>query len=191
MLLFVLVPGAVCAQPAVPTRPSGDSIVNSLELSPGANCSSDASVRWNFSYSTPPTAEFGSVTNAKGTVIGAFDSKSQLPSLPDTWFGTWVSKIQLVQEPGTLIGTYGGAGDPGSPANTAEYFILYNCTTRQVLYKCSGTGGTCPKTAPQALDILYPKVPVDGGPLLVAIALLLAGSAAWHLRRQRATARRT
>ena len=54
------------------------------------------------------------------------------------------------------------ASTPPDAANTAEFFVFYDCTTRQVLLSCFGPYGTCPQTAQQALALLAPKVPTQG-----------------------------
>jgi hypothetical protein len=82
-----------------------------------------------------------------------------------------------------LIGAYAYVGDdPPAPANTAEFFVYYNCSTRQVLLSCFGAYGTCPRTAQQAADLLAPRVPTLSTWALMLTALLLAGAAARTLR---------
>ncbi len=52
------------------------------------------------------------------------------------------------QPPGTVIGSYAYVGEtPPIASDTAEFFILYNCSTRQVLYQCFGPYGVCPQRA--------------------------------------------
>lgn len=168
MMLCALAPGLAFA----------DSAVTALALAPGADCTSNASVNWSFTYTMPPAREFASVTTLQGgplgTVIGALDQASTI-SGGSSFSGLFNSPISIPQQPNTLIGTYGGIGDSPPTVNTAEFFILYNCTTRQVLYVCRGNNGRCPRTAVQALAIISSPIPVNS-PALIATMLVLVGS---------------
>lgn len=176
-----LLPCGLLATPAVPAPPRADSAVTSVALAPSADCSSAANVNWSFTYSVNPAREFGTVTNLAGTVIGSFDQASTLSG--GSFTGTWTSFISIPQPPNSLIGSYGGAGDQPPTANTAEYFVLYNCTSKQVLYTCGGNSGRCPRTAAAALALISDPIPVGSTPLLVATLLSLAGGGALQLRR--------
>ncbi len=115
-----------------------DSVSGPAQLAPTADCQASASIQWSFTYTQNPQREFGRVTNVSGTVLGSYDQASPLTG--GSFSGTWVQFINVPQPPNTLIGSYGGAGDnPPTTANTAEFFVLYNCTTRQVLYRCWAT----------------------------------------------------
>jgi hypothetical protein len=177
MVLCALAPGPAFA----------DSVVTALALAPGADCTSNASVNWTFTYTTPPPREFASVTalqgGPQGTVIGALDQASSI-SGGSSFSGLFNSPISIPQQPNTLIGTYGGIGEQPPTVNTAEFFILYNCTTRQVLYQCRGNNGRCPRTAVQALAIISAPIPVDSPVLLAATLVLLGGLGIFALRRR-------
>ena len=51
----------------------------------------------------------------------------------------------------TLIGSYAYVGEtPPDATNTAEFFVFYNCSTREIIQSCFGPYGSCPQTAQQA-----------------------------------------
>lgn len=164
-----------------------DSVSGPALLAPTADCQASASVLWSFTYTQNPQREFGRITNVAGTVLGSYDQASPLTG--GTFNGTWNQFINLPQPPNTLIGSYGGAGDnPATVPQTAEFFVLYNCTTREVLYSCSGNLGTCPTTAALGLARISQAIPTHSSGTLAAMLLALFASGAWALRR--ATARR-
>jgi hypothetical protein len=171
-VLFALASGAALA----------DSVSGQVALAPAADCQSSAAVLWSFTYTVNPAREFGRLTNLQGTVIGNYDQPSPLTG--GTFTGTWAQPIQFPQPDDTLIGSYGGAGDnPPTVANTAEFFVLYNCTTRQVLYRCNGNLGTCPRTAADGLQRISESIPATSPLGLAALMLVVAGLAASRLRR--------
>ena len=177
-LVVALVSGTAAAQ----------SVSGPVNLAPAADCQSTANVTWSFTYTVNPTREFGRITNGNGTLIGSYDQASVLTG--GSFSGTWTQPITLPQPPNTLIGSYGGAGDTAmTSANTAEFFVLYNCTSRQVLYRCSGNLGSCPTTAAQGLARISEPIPATSPLALAALLLALAGTGAMLLRR-RALARR-
>ncbi len=160
-----------------------DSVSGPVQLAPSANCQALADVLWSFTYTQNPAREFGTLTNLSGTVIGSYSRPSPLTG--GSFSGTWQQPITLPQPPNTVIGSYGGAGDnPPTAAHTAEFFVLYNCTTRQVLYACSGNLGACPTTASQGLNKISEAIPSASPAGLAALLLLLAGSGAIGLRRR-------
>ena len=170
-LLVALVSGSAVAQ----------SVSGPVSLAPAADCQSTANVSWSFTYTVNPTREFGRITNVTGTSIGSYDRASILTG--GSFNGTWQQPITLPQPPNTLIGSYGGAGDQTAP-NTAEFFILYNCTTRQVLYRCSGNLGSCPTTAIQGLARISEPIPMTSPLTLAALLLTLISTGAFLLRRR-------
>lgn len=184
--LFVrLVVGALAA--LVAGTALAQSVAGPPQLAPTADCQASASVQWSFTYTQNPQREFGKVTNLAGTVLGSYDQASPLTG--GSFSGTWVQFINVPQPSGTLIGSYGGAGDnPRSTANTAEFFVLYNCSTRQVIYRCSGNLGTCPTTALQGLAQVTASIPSQSPATLAAMLLVLLTTGAFALRR--AAARR-
>jgi hypothetical protein len=167
---------------------SGSAVAQSVSgpvaLAPSADCQAAASVTWSFTYTVNPAREFGRVTNVAGTVIGGFvDTPSRLSG--GSFNGTWTQPITLPQlQPNTLIGSYGWAGDVVTAANTVEFFILYNCTTRQVIYHCSGNLGSCPTTAAQGLARISEPIPMISPGTLAVLLLTLIGTGAYLLRRR-------
>ena len=159
------------------------SVSGPVNLAPAADCQSSANVSWSFTYTVNPTREFGRITNVAGATIGSYDQASVLTG--GTFNGTWTQPITLPQPPNTLIGSYGGAGDTAlTTANTAEFFLLYNCTTRQILYRCSGNLGSCPTTAAQGLARISEPIPAISPATLVALLLTLLGMGSFLLRRR-------
>ncbi len=159
------------------------SVSGPVTVAPAADCQSTANVSWSFTYTVNPTREFGRITNVAGATIGSYDQASVLTG--GTFNGTWTQPITLPQPPNALIGSYGGAGDTAlTVANTAEFFVLYNCTTRQVIYRCSGNLGSCPTTAAQGLARISEPIPMTSPATLAALLLTLIGTGAFLLRRR-------
>lgn len=160
-----------------------DSVAGPVQLAPTADCSARADAQWSFTFTQNPQREFGRITNLAGTVLGSYDQASPLTG--GSFSGNWRQDIGIPQPANSLIGSYGGAGDnPPTAANTAEFFILYNCTTRQVIYRCSGNLGSCPTTAQQGLGRTTEAIPSQSPATLAAMLLVLAGTGAWLLRRR-------
>ena len=114
-------------------------------------------------------------TNLVGSTVSQGEGPAGLPNFSGTFTG-----FQLVFSPsqpaGTPVASYAYVGEtPPDASNSAEFFVYYQCTTRQVLLSCFGPYGTCPQTAQQALALLVPKVPTQGNVVLVLTALLVAG----------------
>ena len=103
--------------------------------------------------------------------------------------GTFAFQIPFLvaQPPDTLIGSYANVGGtPPAAANTAEFFVYYSCTSRQVLLSCFGPYGTCPQTAQQAAAMLAPRIPALGTWALPLTLVLVAAAGGLTLRRRRA-----
>jgi len=180
--------GALCVA-LVSGTALADSVSGAVSLAPTADCQTAADVQWSFTYTVNPAREFGTLTNAGGIVIGSYTRASPLSG--GSFNGTWQQPMTLPQSPNTLIGSYGGAGDnPPTAANTAEFFVLYNCTTRQVLYVCSGNLGSCPTTAAQGIARITEAIPATSDGVIAASLAMLLATGAWFVRRRRASARR-
>jgi hypothetical protein len=125
-------------------------------------------------------------TNLAGTTLAEKEAATTLIDFNGT-FNNFQIGLAALQPANTLIGTYAYVGEtPPSAATTAEFFIYYNCTTRQVLLTCFGAYGTCPQTARQAELALSPSIPTLSQWGLVLTMLLLAGAGASALRPRRA-----
>jgi len=91
--------------------------------------------------------EYGLVTLLDGTVLLEFEQDSGFHNVSETYVGYGMS-FDPTQPPGKVIGSYAYVGEtPPNASDTAEFFILYNCSTRQVLYQCFGPYGLCPQRA--------------------------------------------
>ena len=135
------------------------------------------------------TRESGQATNLAGTTLSAFEQATPfLGTFSGTFTGFVIGPVGAdppwpLQPSGTLIGSYAYVGTtPPTAATTAEFFVLYNCSTRQVLLSCFGPYGTCPKTAQQAqAAVPIPTLDMTG---LALATLVLALSALATLRRR-------
>lgn len=166
-----------------------DSLAGPVSLAPAADCQATANVNWSFTYTMNPAREFGRITNVAGTLIGNYDQPSPLTG--GSFNGVWTQPITLPQPPNTLIGSYGGAGDNPPTANhTVEFFVLYNCTTRQVIYSCTGNLGACPTTAMEGLARISEGIPSTSPAMLASLFLALLGSGAVLLRLREPVLRR-
>ena len=160
-----------------------DSLSGPVSLAPAADCQSTANVQWSFTYTANPAREFGRITIPSGADIGSYDQPSPLTG--GNFNGTWMQPITLPQPPNSIIASYGGAGDnPPTAGNTAEFFVLYNCTTRQVLYSCKGSLGSCPTTAAEGLARITEAVPTASSAALAALLALMLATGTMMLRRR-------
>lgn len=114
-------------------------------------------------------------TNLAGTTLTQGEGPSGFPSGTSTGF---FPQVFLPSQPAdTLIGSYAYVGEtPPSATNTAEFFVFYNCSTRQIIRSCFGPYGTCPQTAQQAAQsVVATPVPTLGAGALALMSLLIAG----------------
>ena len=128
-------------------------------------------------------------TNASGATLVQGEGATSLGNFSGTFSGFRIgpSGFLVAQPPNTLIGSYAYVGEtPPSAANTAEFFVYYNCTTRQVLYSCAGAYGSCPQTALAAAALVQTNSVPTAGPLALTLtALLVTAAGAIALSRQR------
>jgi hypothetical protein len=112
-------------------------------------------------------------TNVAGATLVQGEGPTGFTS--GTFNGFFPQVFSPSQPAGTQVGSYAYVGDtPPDAANSAEFFVFYDCTSQQVLLSCFGPYGTCPQTAQQALVALAPRVPAQGPVALVLMALLVA-----------------
>ena len=127
-------------------------------------------------------------TNPAGATLVQGEGATGLANFSGTFpdFRIGPTGFLVAQPANTLIGSYAYVGEtPPSASNTAEFFVYYNCTTRQVLYSCFGAYGSCPQTAQSAAVLTASNVPTLE-PLAVALtALVLAAAGGLALRRHR------
>lgn len=127
--------------------------------------------------------EFGLASNLSGATLNTFEQATTLGTFSGTFTGYTISPLVPAQPAGTLIGSYAYIGTtPPTAATTAEFFVYYNCSTRQVLLSCFGPYGTCPQTAIRA-QAAIPIPTLDKVGLALAM-LLLALSASLVLRQR-------
>lgn len=133
---------------------------------------------------TGAVRESGTATYGASTLY-TFEQATTIGTFSGTYTGFLISPFTappVVNGP-VLIGSYAYVGTtPPSAATTAEFFVYYNCSTRQVLLSCYGPYGTCPKTAAQAQAAL-PIPTLDRTGLALAM-LLLALAASVALKRR-------
>lgn len=129
--------------------------------------------------------EFGQSTLVSGAILNQFENPtSALATFSGTFTGYAIG-VSPQQPANTLIGSYAYVGEtPPVASSTAEFFVYYNCSTRQVLLSCYGAYGTCPRTAAQAAAALAAQVPTLAEGSLALTALLVAGLGALALRRR-------
>jgi hypothetical protein len=132
------------------------------------------------------TREYGQATNLAGATLYTFEQATPLLA---TFSGTFTDyQINPLAAPpptaaANLIGSYAYVGTtPPTAATTAEFFVYYNCSTKQVLLSCYGAYGSCPKTA-AAAQAGIPIPALDRSGLALAM-LLLALAASVALRRR-------
>jgi hypothetical protein len=124
-------------------------------------------------------------TNLAGATLAQDEQATGLPNFSGT--SPFQITFFVAQPPNTLIGAYAYVGDtPPAAANTAEFFVYYNCTSRQVLLACFGPHGSCPQTAQQAAALLAPEIPSLGEWGLPLTVFLVAAAGGLALRRRRA-----
>ena len=167
---------------AVAAFPASGATALSANLDPGANCTSaaDLDLAWTGAGSHQ---EFGIATDHLGSNIGTFGPS---PSTNSDWNGVYQIPITTAQPAGSLVGSYAWVGsNPPTPATAIEFFVLYNCTTKIVLFQCLGPYGNCPTTAAAALaTIPAASVPASSAQMLAACMALLMLIAGAVLRRR-------
>jgi hypothetical protein len=175
--IFALVLAAASAAPAIAAVTA-----NGVALGASAGCSNgriDITLTNNGA-----DRESWRATNVAGTTLAQGEGPTGFPSGTSNGF---FPQVFLPSQPAdTLIGSYAYVGEtPPDATNTAEFFVFYNCSTRQVIRSCFGPYGTCPQTAQQAAQSLVPtQVPTLGGAALALMSLLIAGLG-WRARSRR------
>ena len=124
------------------------------------------------------------------TLSGSIISQGDVPTGLVTFSSTFVN-FQIVFSPAqaadSQVASYAYVGaSPPSANDTAEFFVFYNCSTREVLLSCYGPYGTCPQTAQQALALIAPRIPTQGPLALLLTVVLLAAAGGFVLSRRTA-----
>ena len=169
---------ALAAAIAIPCHADAAATAQAVALDPAADCSRGD---LDLTLSTAgANRESWLATNLSGATLVQGEGATSLGNFSGTFDGFRIgpSGFLVAQPPNTLIGSFAYVGEtPPSAANTAEFFVLYNCTTRQILYSCSGTYGSCPQTAQAAQTLALTHSVPTVGPLQLALMVLVLGAA--------------
>jgi hypothetical protein len=155
--------------------------VLSVGLAASASCSNaDLQVSWQ--NAGDPNWQFGSVTSQTGASLGGFAVSGPRAGV-NNYTGTYSQLQTVTQPPGSATGSYAfvanGSATP-TPANAIEFSVIFNCTSKQILYSCSGAYGSCLKSAAgfnTAIPAMRPE-------LMIAMAAIMALLGALYLRRR-------
>ena len=171
---------ALCA--AMPLRAHASATAQGVALNAAAGCA-DASL--NLTLTTNAASrEFWQATNAAGNTLAQREQATLLSNFNGT-FNNFQIGLTATEPPNTRIASYAYVGStPPSAADTAEFFVYYNCTTRQILLSCFGPYGTCPRTAVQAEAALTAAIPTLSTGGLVITTLVLTAAALAALQRK-------
>jgi MYXO-CTERM domain-containing protein len=158
----------------------------SVAPDPSLSCNGDADLVLAWQNMGATHFEAGDVTLLTGADLGGFSDTSPRTG-NNNFSGSYGIPYTGPIPAGTVIGVYAEVGQrPPLASNTVQFFVLTNCSTRQVLFSCFGPYGTCPKTAQ---GVTSQAVPTTSRETMAALALLLAVVGAFLIRR-RANARR-
>lgn len=151
VLLIVLVIALVLAASPVWAAATATSVA----LTAGADCD-NASLDIGLTSSNAHR-EYGMSSTANGMIYD-FEQSTTLNDFNGVYIGYGISTFG--KPDGTVIGSYAYIGEtPPSPADTAEWFVVYECDTggnNTVLYTCYGAYGTCPQTVSEYIDVTTP-----------------------------------
>ena len=173
---------ALLAAAGTPTLTHAAATAQGVALNASAGCSA---ADLDLTLTTVgATREFGLATDSTGATLNTFEQATPfLGTFSGTFVGYGIHPLTPAPFPSTLIGAYAYVGTtPPTAATTAEFFVYYNCSTRQVLLSCFGPYGTCPQTAAAAQAVI--AIPaLDKTGLMLAMLLLLLSACAVLRRR--------
>jgi hypothetical protein len=177
--VFALLAGAL-----LPGAAAASAVAQGVALNAAAGCSNG---NLDITLTTVGAQrELWRATDLAGSTISQGENSTTLASYSGT-FTNFQVVFSPTQAAGSLVASYAYVGaTPPSASDTAEFFVFYQCSTRQVLYSCFGPYGTCPQTAQQALAFIGPKIPTQGPLALVLTALLVATVGGFALSRRAA-----
>ncbi len=144
---------SVVALSMVPRTANAAATAQGVALATIADCA-DASLTLTLT-TVGATREYGLMTT-ETEVLDQFEQSTSLDDFSGT-FPTY--NINGAAQPeGTLIGGYAYIGEtPPSAADTAEFFIAYNCSDTPggnvVVFSCFGAYGSCPQTVNEYLSL--------------------------------------
>jgi len=172
----------------VPALAQAAATAQGVALNASASCSN---ANLNLTLTTSAASrEYGKVTNLAGVTLHEFEDATALGNFSGTFLGAdnlgYKLPFSSSQPADTLIGAYAYVGEtPPAGANTAEFFVYYNCTTRQIVLACFGPYGTCPKTALEgAFHAGAREIPVLRDTALALTVLLLGAAGGVAVRRR-------
>jgi len=149
-----------------------------VALSAYSDCDSPAGLDLTMNNGPIVTTETGLVTDDTGATLMSFSQATGFANFVGTFPGYNFSSPAWSVPSGTRVALYATIGViPPTPADTAEWFILYRCNTGEVLVSCFGQFGTCPETALEALGgqsiVEIPTLsPAGVGLMIFALAAL-------------------
>jgi len=173
---------AIVAWASLPMHAHGSATAQGVALNAAAGCA-DSSLNLTLTTNAA-TREMWHTTNLSDVSLAQKEQATLLSNYNGT-FTNFQIGLSAAQAPQTRIASYAYVGEtPPSANDTAEFFVYYNCTTRQILLSCFGRYGSCPQTALQAEDVLVAKIPTLSVAALVVTMLLVTGAGAISLRRR-------
>jgi len=179
---------AVLGAAVLPGAASASAVAQGVALNASAGCSNG---NLDITLTTVGANREGwRATDLSGSTIAQGENPAGLANFSGTFVGFQIV-FSPAQATGSQVASYAYVGEtPPSPTDTAEFFVFYKCSTREVLLSCYGPYGTCPQTAQQALAALAPRIPTQGPLALTLTALLIAAAGAFVLSRRTARQKR-
>jgi len=179
---------AVLGAAVLPGAASASAVAQGVALNASAGCSNG---NLDITLTTVGANREGwRATDLSGSTIAQGENPAGLANFSGTFVGFQIV-FSPAQSAGSQVASYAYVGEtPPSATDTAEFFVFYNCSTREVLLSCYGPYGTCPQTAQQALALLAPRIPTQGPLALTLTALLLAAAGGFVLSRHTAGRKR-
>jgi hypothetical protein len=157
-----------------------------VALSSYSDCDSPAGLDITMNNGPVVTTETGLATDDTGATLMSFSQSTGFANFSGTFFGYNFASPAWSVPAGTRVGLYATIGViPPTAADTAEWFILYQCDTREVLVSCFGPYGNCPQTAVEALPPVIQQIPTISPAGAAVLILVLAGLGATLLARRR------
>jgi hypothetical protein len=179
-ILFVF---AVLAS-ALPGVSAASAVAQGVALNAAAGCGNG---NLDITLTTVGASREGwRATDLGGSTISQGENPAGLANFSGTFVGFQIV-FSPAQAAGSQVASYAYVGEtPPSSNDTAEFFVFYKCTTREVLLSCYGPYGSCPQTAQQALALLAPRIPTQDPLALLLTTVLVAAAGVSVLSRRAA-----
>ena len=181
---WILCVFAILGSALLPGIASASAVAQGVALNASAGCSNG---NLDITLTTVGAQREGwRATDVAGSTISQGENPvAGLANLSGTFVGFQIV-FSPAQAAGSQVASYAYVGStPPSAGDTAEFFVFYVCSTRQILLSCYGPYGTCPQTAQQALAVLARRIPAQSPLVLVLTAALVAGAGGFVLSRRR------